>query len=528
MCRAKDALLARWTGRVGFGYGDGLGVHPATVTACRRTAAWPAVGPRIAIARGADAGAPARAKAMGRVQQGEAMLRDWRGEAVTAAGPATVAGIDDFAEGFLAYETRAANILAAAEADPDAPLAGAYAAMLWMFLESPEAPSRARPWIERAERAAPRGTERERMVVAAVRAWVDGDIPRALALGTEAARRFPRELALAKATQYHFFNLGDAPGMLRIALAVGDANRDLAYAHGLAAFAWEQCHMLREAEAAARRAMAIRPAEPWAHHALAHVMLTEGRTREGRAFLESVKESWAGLNSFMLTHNWWHLALVMIDQGDTDAILGFWDRTIWGVAKDYSQDQIGAVSLLARLELAGVDVGDRWEDVGAALAVRVGDTVQPFLSLQYLYGLGRAGRPEADAMLASIRDHAGTAPPFVRRAWSEVALPAAEGLLAHARGDHRLAAARLGPVLPRMADIGGSHAQRDLFDQIHLDALIRSGDLVPAQRILAQRRAASPEAVPNPAKLALIYERLDLPAEAARMAAEARALALRH
>ena len=84
---------------------------------------------------------------------------------------------------------------------------------------------------------------------------------------------------------------------------------------------------------------------------------------EGRAFLDEMKDTWTGLNSFMLTHNWWHLSLVMIEQGEGERVLDHYASHIWGVWKEYSQDQIGAVSLLARLELAGVAVGDRWQDL---------------------------------------------------------------------------------------------------------------------------------------------------------------------
>jgi len=400
--------------------------------------------------------------------------QDWRGNAVTAEGEATLAGIDDFVRGFLAYETCAANILPAADAEPASALANAYAAMLWLFLESAYGPPKAAPYLGRAEAAAAHATARERLTVAAVRAWADNDIPRALALGDQAAREFPRDLALAKLTQYHAFNLGDSGAMLRIGETILPANADLAYAHGLVAFGYEQCHRLDDAERAARTAIRLQRKEPWAHHALAHVLLTQGRHDEGRAFLEDVKDTWTELNSFMFTHNWWHLSLVMIEQGEAERVLDHYATHIWGIWKDYSQDQIGAVSLLARLELAGVDVGDRWQDLADHLAPRTCEHVQPFLDMQYLYGLARAGRPDADTMMDSIRAHAETAPAFVRSAWREVAVPACEGLLAHARGDHATAARRLRPVLPRMAEIGGSHAQRDLFQRIHDDAARRA------------------------------------------------------
>ena len=146
-------------------------------------------------------------------------------------------------------------------------------------------------------------------------------------------------------------------------------------------------------------------------------------------------DTWTGLNSFMLTHLWWHLALFYLSQGRRARVLEIYDRHCWGVAKDYSQDQIGAVSLLARMELAGIDVGDRWQDLGEHLAARAHDTVLPFLTMQYLYGLARAGRAEADALLNSVRRAADGAARVPREVWQEVALPACEGLYAYARAN---------------------------------------------------------------------------------------------
>ena len=177
------------------------------------------------------------------------MHRDWRGNVVTAGDAATLAGVDAFVEGFLAYETRAAEVIGSADADADCALANAYAAIAWLFLESPEGTARARPYLARAEAARAHATEREQLTVATARAWADGDIPRALALGAHAAAHFPRDLALAKIAQYHCFNLGDAPGMLRLGAAVLPHNDDLAYAHGMIAFAYEQCHLLARGRA---------------------------------------------------------------------------------------------------------------------------------------------------------------------------------------------------------------------------------------------------------------------------------------
>lgn len=437
---------------------------------------------------------------------------DSLGNPLTLDDIASLPLVDDFVMGFISTEARAVNLLTVAQADAS-PIVQAYCATLHLFAESREAVANARPFLDKAKAGAARATPREQRYIAAIEAWADGDIARAIALHAEQAREHPRDLVSVKLGQYHCFNTGDCPGMLRLALAVLPSAADVPYVHGMTAFGYEQCHLMREAEASARRAISMCRKEPWAHHALAHVMLTEGRLAEGLAFMQSVSDTWTGLNSFMVTHNWWHVALFFIDLGRDAEALAVYDEHAWGVVKDYSQDQIGAVSLLARLELAGIDVGTRWNNVAGYLLQRQADHVLPFLDLQYLYGLARAGRSEADTLLRNIEAFAPGAPPSTRAAWQRVCVPAAHGLVAHARGDFAGAIEGLGVALPRLIEIGGSHAQRDLFEQLYLDALVRIGTestLAAAQGILQQQLNGQPESLRLRRQAGAVYARLGL------------------
>ena len=439
-------------------------------------------------------------------------LTDSLGNTTTLHDAGSASALNDFVEGFIACEARAVNVLNAAT-DTSAILQACCAA-LHMFAESADAPRNARPFIDQALAHAPEASEREQRFVAAVAAWVDGDMPRAIALHKEQARLFPRDLASIKLGQYHLFNRGDSPGMLRLALQAVPAAADVPYLHGMLAFGWEQCHLLDRAEASARHAVDMCRKEPWAHHALAHVMLTQGRIREGTDFMASVSDTWTGLNSFMVTHNWWHQALFLLEQDRQAEVLALYDHQVWGVVKEYTQDQINAVSLLARLELAGVDVGNRWADVADHLALRLSDHVLPFLDLQYLYGLARAGRTEAArTLLKNTEVHAATrTEAHERTVWQQVCVPAAHGLLAHAQGDWATAAQQLGIALPRLVEIGGSHAQRDLFHQIWLDALQRNGQWAAVQNLLQPQVNAQPESVRLAKQVERVHRVLGLPA----------------
>lgn len=435
---------------------------------------------------------------------------DSLGNPATLHDSASMAALNDFVEGFIACEARAVNVLSAA-ADPS-PIVQACCAALHMFAESADAPRNARPFIAQALAHAAEASAREQRFVAAVAAWVDGDLPRAIALHEEQARLHPRDLASLKLGQYHLFNRGDAPGMLRLALHAVPAAADVPHLHGMLAFGWEQCHLLERAEASARQAMVMCRKEPWAHHALAHVMLTQGRIAEGAEFMASVSDTWTGLNSFMVTHNWWHQALFLLEQDRQAEVLALYDQQVWGVVKAYTQDQINAVSLLARLELAGADVGERWADVADHLTLRLADHVLPFLDLHYLYGLARAGRTEAArTLLRNLQAHAVTrTEPHERTVWQQVCVPAAHGLLAHAQGDWASAARQLGLALPRLIEIGGSHAQRDLFQQIWLDALQRHGQWAVVQNLLQPMANAQRESRRLARQVGVVNGRLGL------------------
>ncbi len=442
------------------------------------------------------------------------MAVDILGNEVSGGDAKTLAGINDFISGFLGYQKQAVNVLGAADADPEHVLANIYGGMIWMFLEAPEAPEKAAVYLGRAQKFAGSANRREQLLLDLLSCWQRNDMPGALAAGEQVAREFPKDLATVKLHQYFSFNRGDCASMLRISRIVADENQSNPNFHGMQAFAYEQCHLLNKAERSARRALELAGAEPWAEHALAHVMLTQGRVREGATFMKQASGGWQNLNSFMFTHNWWHTALFDLSLGDFQAVLDAYDTRVWGVEKEYSQDQVGAVSLLARMEIAGMDVGDRWMGVARYLKARAKDTVQPFLTIQYLYGLARAEFDEADILMQAVEDKARSAAAFERHAWQNVALPACRGVLALARGKPAEAVANLEMALPRMAAIGGSHAQRDLFEQLLLDAHLKCGNLEVAQQMMEMRRTFDPDGVPLNRMLADVYERLELHEEA--------------
>lgn len=434
------------------------------------------------------------------------MFKDRWGLEIATDNPDAVAGLDTFDTSFLTYGTTAAAVWEAAKADPACVMAQAKAAALELFLQTGESVSKALPRLRSAEPHLARATERERLWHAQVSAWAAGEAERAIAICEEIATRWPQDLAGVKMTQFHMFHVGDLAGMLRVAEAALPHHRSTAEMHGMLAFGLEEMNRLEEAEAAARQAIGLKRNEPWAHHALAHVMEAQGRCAEGFDFMLSMSDGWSEKNSFMRSHNWWHAALFAIDSDRPDEALRLYDSQVWGVWKEYSQDQVNAVALLARLEFIGLDVGDRWQDVADYIARRGPEHVEPFLDAHYLLGLGRAGRDAAaTTLLASLRDHVAALPDHLNgRIWRATGLPLAEGVAAYGRGDWRQVFEKLPTALEGLQQIGGSHAQRDLFWQLWLQAGIKSGEIAAVKPHFERRLRERPSVAKHRRELASV------------------------
>lgn len=449
-------------------------------------------------------------------------MEDRRGLKMTGSDRKSVEIVDNFCAEFLSGGPNLEPILTASAQDPSCALAHAWAAVLFMFGENKESQPLARPYIDRACNIAGKTLEHEQLFIEAVAGWVDGDETKSLAAFDRLVLCAPNFLAGARLGQIRHIYRGDWLGHLRLVEQVLPANQDDPHALGMLAFALEQCHRFDAAERAAEAGLAILPNEPWTQHALAHVYDSQGRPDAGLRLMAGITDRWADRNPFIKSHNRWHHALFCLDAGNPTAALARYDDELWGIAKDFSAHQVDAVAMLARLELHGVGVGERWRDLGSYLTARVGEHLECFNDIHYAYGLARAGLPAADAFIDSLRAHAATCPAATRWRWEAVCLPTVEGLVAHGRGDWGIARDKLAETREHWLFLGGSHAQRDLLVQIYLDALLRTARWLEASDLLERRWQGRPDVVWPLRRLAEIYDRTGLGASADWARAEAK------
>src|SRR5690606_33351084 len=88
--------------------------------------------------------------------------------------------------------------------------------------------------------------------------------------------------------------------------------------------------------------------------------------------------------------------------------------------------------------------------------------------------------------------YAAAATGTTARVTADVGAPLADALVAYRAGDHAHCVARLDPIRRSLVRLGGSHAQRDLFAQVLIDAAMRSGQTALACWLLRERLALRP------------------------------------
>jgi len=303
----------------------------------------------------------------------------------------------------------------------------------------------------------------------------------------------PGDALAAKLSHAIRFVLGDARGMRASLEAVlphyAADHAARGYMLGCYAFALEETGAYTRAEATGREGLALAGNDAWGLHAVAHVYEMTADTAGGLAWLDAREAAWAHCNNFRF-HVWWHKALMHLDRGDYDAALALYDTQIRAEKTDDYRDISNATSLLSRLEQDGIDIGDRWEELADLSMRRTEDGCLIFADLHYLLALIGDNRTEATrTMMARLHRDAVRGQTDAEQRFATPGLPAAHGLEAFGEGDYARAFLHLSEAQKTMQNAGGSHAQRDVFTRLTIDAGLRAGLLDQAEALINARTA---------------------------------------
>ncbi len=326
----------------------------------------------------------------------------------------------------------------------------------------------------------------------AARAWFDGDHALALERYGAIIVDFPRDILALVVAHALDFRLGFRRMLRdRIAQVMPEWHAGLTgYASVLAlyAFGLEENGQFRRAEKLARRALQIDPRHPGAMHVVVHAMEMQGRSREGLEFLAASESAWT--DTGFAVHLAWHRALFHLDAGDAQAALAVYDAQI---ARSRAISELAdASALLWRLQLTGLELGQRWSQ----LADRWDDQnlvdARPFYIAHAMMAFAGARRIDAVQRIFDLLRRADTNGVLALHPEETLFAPLCEALFAFASGDYARCAERLETVRHIAHECGGSHAQCDVVQLTLVEAALRASKANLARALVAERTAQKP------------------------------------
>jgi hypothetical protein len=240
------------------------------------------------------------------------------------------------------------------------------------------------------------------------------------------------------------------------------------------------------------RALAIRPANANAAHSLSHALFELGEGAQAHAFLLG----WLPAHeraSFLHGHLSWHVALTMLEAGDTDGALQIYQRQIKPRDSGYPPLNVftDCASLLWRLSLAGqTDLASDWQEVAAFGEKFFPQAGAHFADVHYALAAAATGNPRLEIRLTEMATRHANG----RLAPGPSAIDLCRGVRAFADGDHEAAVRLLEPQMAELVRIGGSHAQRELWEDTFIVACLRGGHGDKAARMISGRLQRRPSA----------------------------------
>ena len=341
-----------------------------------------------------------------------------------------------------------------------------------------------------------RVTPREARHIEAIALTIDGQGPQAMVLLEEHVAEYPRDamvLGLALGV-FGLFGFGGRADFhdAQLALLERLAPRWPEDWWFLTYLGWARIELGDIARGAAEveRALALNPRNAYAAHARVHGYFEAGETATGAAFIDEWLPTY-DRTSQLHGHLSWHLALFELARGNADRAAALYRDAIRPSVSHAPPlfNLADAASFLWRWRIYGEEpaLDAAWGEVAALVRQAFPRAGQHFADIHAALAEAVAGDGAARITAAEQRA-AGGAP-------QGAVIPAlCAGAAAFAAGDYAGAADTLAAALPELPRVGGSHAQREVFEDTYIVACLRAGRAAAATDRLERRLARRPSA----------------------------------
>ena len=405
---------------------------------------------------------------------------------VPAAAERLVEGVDLLLEQNYGPEEKFQQALEAAEG-----LALAHALTAFMWIKRGQA-AEARQSAAQAQALAQGVSRRETRIIQAMDLWANGKGPQAVPIAREHLAEHPRDMIMARIL-HRLYTLGcngsgvpDFPAhLLDMVKSIERANGDEWAFLGLSSFAHHEMGLLDQSLRLAEGSLRLRPNNAVAAHSAAHVYFERGDHSDGNEFLGSWLPGFDKRAPYHV-HLSWHQALFELATGRYQSASELYETDIRPAVTEKRVTALNdSASLMWRMQMYGdASAPFPWQEVCDLAAPAAAGPGPAFRDAHAALAFAGSGDdPSLDRLLDRLLHAGEVGDPLAR----EVTLPLVRGIGAFANGDYSEAVAQMEPVFPQLARIGGSHAQREVFEDTLLEAFLRAEEYDKAENMLGTR-----------------------------------------
>ncbi|KAM4553569.1 tetratricopeptide repeat protein 38 [Fundulus diaphanus] len=358
---------------------------------------------------------------------------------------------------------------------------------------------------------------REKLHVKAVELFSHGNFPKACEVWEDILLDHPTDMLALKFAHDSYFYMGaQVPMRDSVARVLPHWKPHMplfSYLKGQYSFGLLETRFYDQALKVALEGLALTPDDAWSVHSVAHVYEMKAEVDKGLKFMESREKDWQG-SDMLASHNYWHWALYFIEGEQYEAALEIYDSQVFKRCKASGAmlDTVDACSMLYRLEMEGVCVKDRWRELLQITRPHTDDHVTIFNDLHFLMvSLGANETGASQRLLEGLQDLANEPGDNQQHQQARrLGIPMCNAMTEYQQGNYSQAVALLYPLRYHMVDVGGSDAQRDLFNQLLIHAAMKSENKQHqklARCLLVERDAVRPN---SPLTLRLMQKALAL------------------
>ncbi|XP_047452208.1 tetratricopeptide repeat protein 38 [Mugil cephalus] len=322
---------------------------------------------------------------------------------------------------------------------------------------------------------------RERLHVKAMELFSHGNFPKACDTWEDILVDHPTDMLALKFSHDAYFYMGAQTQMrdsVARVLPYWKPHMPLSgYLKGIYSFGLLETRFYDQAEKVAMEGLALTPDDAWSVHSVAHVYEMKAEVEKGLKFMEAREKDWQ-VSDVLASHNYWHWALYFIEKEQYEAALQIYDSQVLRRCKASGSmlDTVDACSMLCRLEMEGVCVKDRWRELLQVTQPHTDDHVTLFNDLHFLMvSLGAKESGTSRRLLEGLQELAKEPGDNQQlQLAGTIGVPMCQAMMEYDQGNYNRAVEILYPLRYRVVDIGGSDAQRDLFNQLLIHAAVKS------------------------------------------------------